>query len=299
MALFGNLFEKKNCAICGGEIGLLGNRKLADGNLCKRCAEQLSPFYSERRQSTVAEIREHLDYRERNKRVLLGMTPTRAFGRGWNKVYVDENQGQFFVTRERNYMAVNPDVFSVSQVIGFQPSIHENRTELYHHDREGRRVPYNPRRYQVEYRFDVTIQVNAPFVTEISFEFSAEHPDSPRSDLYRTLQAEVLALQDALNPANYTGFAPTAMVGAEPVRKSAPVPPVVEVVQPQAPSPASADGWTCACGQLNHGNFCTNCGKKKPAVFRCDKCGWMPDDPTKLPKFCPNCGDPFNENDVG
>ena len=248
MALFGNLFEKKNCAICGGEIGLLGNRKLADGNLCKRCAEQLSPFYSERRQSTVAEIREHLDYRERNKRVLLGMTPTRAFGRGWNKVYVDENQGQFFVTRERNYMAVNPDVFSVSQVIGFQPSIHENRTELYHHDREGRRVPYNPRRYQVEYRFDVTIQVNAPFVTEISFEFSAEHPDSPRSDLYRTLQAEILALQDALNPANYTGFAPTAMVGAEPVRtgQNGRWPAASSTTATSAPTAARKSPWCSA-----------------------------------------------------
>ena len=31
MAFFG-LFDKKICAICGGEIGLLGNRKLEDGN---------------------------------------------------------------------------------------------------------------------------------------------------------------------------------------------------------------------------------------------------------------------------
>ena len=33
MGLFDNLFKKKNCDICGNEIGLLGNRKLEDGNL--------------------------------------------------------------------------------------------------------------------------------------------------------------------------------------------------------------------------------------------------------------------------
>ena len=40
MGLFGKLFEKKECAICGGEIGLLGNRKLEDGNMCKAWRSQ-------------------------------------------------------------------------------------------------------------------------------------------------------------------------------------------------------------------------------------------------------------------
>ena len=62
-----------------------------------------------------------------------------------------------------------------------------------------------------------------------------------------------------------------------------------------------ADGWTCACGSVNKGKFCANCGTKKPAdalLYRCDKCGWEPEDPKNPPKFCPECGDPFNENDV-
>ena len=67
MALFGKLFEKKECAICGGEIGLLGNRKLEDGNCCKNCAAKLSPWFNDRRQSTVEEIKEQLAYREANK----------------------------------------------------------------------------------------------------------------------------------------------------------------------------------------------------------------------------------------
>ena len=55
MGLFDKIFEKKICAICGGEIGLLGNRKLEDGNMCKNCAAKLSPWFSDRRSSTVEE----------------------------------------------------------------------------------------------------------------------------------------------------------------------------------------------------------------------------------------------------
>ena len=67
-----------------------------------------------------------------------------------------------------------------------------------------------------------------------------------------------------------------------------------------AKKPADAVGWTCACGAVNRGKFCQNCGAKKPdgaPLYRCDKCGWEPEDPTNPPKFCPECGDPFDEND--
>ena len=62
-----------------------------------------------------------------------------------------------------------------------------------------------------------------------------------------------------------------------------------------------ADGWTCACGAVNKGKFCSECGAKKPAgvpQYKCDKCGWQPEDPTKAPKFCPECGDPFDAGDI-
>ena len=60
MALFGKLFEKKVCDLCGGEIGLLGNKKLEDGNCCKECAGKLSPWFDERRHSTVEQIRRRM-----------------------------------------------------------------------------------------------------------------------------------------------------------------------------------------------------------------------------------------------
>ena len=64
--------------------------------------------------------------------------------------------------------------------------------------------------------------------------------------------------------------------------------------------PTESDGWTCSCGAVNKGKFCTECGKAKPAgapLYKCDKCGWEPEDPTHPPKFCPQCADPFDEND--
>lgn len=62
------LFDKKICDICGEKIGLLGNRKLDDGNLCKDCAKKLSPWFEERRHSTVEDIKRQLEYREKNKK---------------------------------------------------------------------------------------------------------------------------------------------------------------------------------------------------------------------------------------
>ena len=65
--------------------------------------------------------------------------------------------------------------------------------------------------------------------------------------------------------------------------------------------PVPSEGWTCACGAVNQGKFCQECGAKKPAgapLYKCDKCGWTPEDPTNPPKFCPECGDVFDDNDV-
>lgn len=59
--------------------------------------------------------------------------------------------------------------------------------------------------------------------------------------------------------------------------------------------------WTCSCGVINKGKFCFECGKAKDTrviAYKCNKCGWEPENSTKPPKYCPECGDSFDENDI-
>ena len=70
---------------------------------------------------------------------------------------------------------------------------------------------------------------------------------------------------------------------------------------PECGAKKPENGWKCSCGAVNKGKFCTQCGAKKPAsepLYKCDKCGWEPEDPKHPPKFCPECGDPFDDGDV-
>ena len=66
-----------------------------------------------------------------------------------------------------------------------------------------------------------------------------------------------------------------------------------EEVKVAEPTPVE---WICtSCGKKNDGNFCTNCGAKRPEVPHCKNCGYTPKDPTDLPNFCPQCGTKFEK----
>ena len=56
-----------------------------------------------------------------------------------------------------------------------------------------------------------------------------------------------------------------------------------------AKKPEPAMGWTCACGAVNTGKFCSECGAKKPeeATWFCTECGHKN---SGTGKFCPECG---------
>jgi len=162
------LFDKKYCDICGEKIGLLGNRKLEDGNLCKNCAAKLSPWFSERRHSTLAEIKEQLAYREENRKKVAQFQTTRSFGEDW-KVLLDDNHRWMMVTRARDLREANPDVLDFTAVTGCRMDIDENERELMRDGPDNKKVSYNPPRYEYTYQFDIIITVTHPYFDEMKF----------------------------------------------------------------------------------------------------------------------------------
>ena len=173
MGLLGKLLDKKECAICGGEIGLLGNRKLEDGDMCKECAKKLSPWFSERRKSSVEDIKKQLQYREENKHAVNAFQVTRSFrmGRGSSGyvLFLDENAGKFMVAHSENYRNSNPDVIDIAKVTSCIIDINESRQEEKRKNSQGENVSYNPPRYRCSYDFYVDIKVNHPWINEIRY----------------------------------------------------------------------------------------------------------------------------------
>ena len=192
------LFDKKYCDICGEKIGLLGNRKLEDGNLCKNCAAKLSPFFSERRRSTVEDIKRQLAYREENEKLVRDFNPDVMFD-GSKKVYISTASEAFIVTGSSNWRSANPDIIQLSQVVAVDTNIKENREEIFFEDSDGNRKSYQPPRYECDYEFDVVIRVNSPWFDSIELEISdGSRPDSPYTDLYREYERKMNELKDIL-----------------------------------------------------------------------------------------------------
>ena len=198
MGLFNR--EKKTCGICGKELGMLGKRKLEDGYLCKDCISKLSPFFSERRHSTVAEIEEQLAYREANKSRVTAFHPTRTLGTGM-KVILDEDGGTFIVTRSRHWEDENPDVIDFSQVTGARVDVDERRDEIMRERSDGTRESYYPPRYEVHYEVDVLINVDSPYFDEIKIDIDSGTVDEHSQGAFQNAERTAREICDALTNA--------------------------------------------------------------------------------------------------
>lgn len=199
------LFDKKYCDICGDKIGLLGNRKLEDGNMCKDCAKKLSPFFSDRRSSTVEEIKQQLAYREQNKQVLAGFSPTFNFGED-DKVYIDPMK-QSFVVSSRNpgsWSDENPDVMPISSVMSCNLRIEEDKDEIYTEGKDGEQVSYNPPRYKFYYDFYLDINVNNPYFDEIKVKLNNSQVDGIGTMEYNRYQQMAQQVINNLTQGNNT-----------------------------------------------------------------------------------------------
>ena len=171
MGLF-DAFKKKECCICGNEVGLLGNRKLSDGNMCSKCTKLLSPWFEDRRESTVSQIKEQLAYREENAKKLENFTVSRTIGES-NKIYIEEMNDvpiRFFVTGASDYMDANPDIISFKDVISCVTDIDVRDEEIKQKDAQGQMVSYDPPRYKHHHNFYIKMEIrNNPYFDDIKF----------------------------------------------------------------------------------------------------------------------------------
>lgn len=291
------LFDKKFCNICGEKIGLLGNRKLENGNLCKDCAKKLSPWFSDRRRSTVEDIKEQLAYREENRGRAAQFRITRTYGESW-KVLIDEAHRWFTVTRARDLAEANPDILDFDAITGCRVDIDEDKREQMREDSDGKEVSYVPPRYEYSYDFDVIISVRHPYFDEMRFRLNDSSvyyepaamqqrpmmgqmgqmqrpiPGRPQP-MQRPMMGQPMGMNrmaNDVNPENCMEYRKYREMGDE-IRAA--LQQAMEIARgggetptpvQETPAPMAAAGpWTCpACGGQNNGKFCEYCGAPRP-----------------------------------
>ena len=286
MGFFGKLFEKKECSICGGEIGLLGNRKLEDGNCCKECAGKLSPWFDDRRHSTVDQIKQQLAYREENEAALSGFRPTLAFGEDYTLRTELENgvPSRFVIERCDGYREENADLVSFRDVTSFNIDIQEDRDELKFTNSQGEEVSYNPPRYAYSYDFYAEITVNHPYFDDMRFRINRDtlnletvnqRPVGIRANIgmgamrrdfepslypeYRKYRKDCDDLEELFRCGMNGMVLPGYEAAAVPAAQTA----AAEPAAPAAPAEPAGPKFCPGCGAANEGGkFCQYCGTK-------------------------------------
>jgi hypothetical protein len=163
------IFSKKDCSFCGAQSGLLSNRKLADGNICKDCRAQLSPFYDLTNKDTVANVAAQLEYRQRNLTELDRFQPSVVAGdRG--KVFIDMNSGKFTFATERELREGNPDLFDLR---GLRSCTFYAKETIFKGDED--------ESDRFDYDFYLKVSVDHPFVRNFSYRYNGQSVSNRRN----------------------------------------------------------------------------------------------------------------------
>ncbi|MCR5793712.1 MAG: DUF4428 domain-containing protein [Solobacterium sp.] len=266
------LFDAKYCDICGNKLGILGNTKVEDGQLCKECGGKLSPYFRPRHQ-TLENVKKHLNYREQNQQALASFKPDKVYGNG-KKIYVDTAGRRFAVSRSSDLLKNNADIISFDDVQKIARDIVEDRDEILKEGEDGKKIPYVPPRFEYEYSVYVKMSVaNANIDSEISAELSeGDRADHKFRDSFKKYCAEAKEFVNAVKP------------GTIEEEEKTEGKPVTAAVRPEAPKPAAAQAKAETL-------------TKYKKIIRCAKCGYTSNGP-EIPKFCPDCGDAITLDDI-
>ena len=286
------LFDKKICDICGEKIGLLGNRKLDDGNLCKNCAKKLSPWFEERRHSTVEDIKRQLEYREKNKKAVMDFCITRQINTRNYNVFIDDNKGNFTVARKLDVNEI-PVIVPLSAIVQCRVDVdHQQHEETY--TKDGENVSYQPPVYKYEFDYTMRIKVRTQWFDDMDFQlhsFAIEQENRAEMMEMKRVGNEIIAALTGQAPRMQSGM-PMIQgmnLGMSYGMKQGMIQVIYQGMQQDMNygmnqgmnqgmnrgmnqgmqqdmnnMQQSGGTWRCQCGAENTGRFCEYCGSPRP-----------------------------------
>ena len=321
MGLF-DRFKKQDCEICGKEVGMFGYKKLEDGEICKDCVKLLSPWFDDRRHSTVAQIKEQLAYREENKAALNAFRPTVAYGERYTlrAELVNGVPSRFVVERTDSYKEENADIVNFKDVTSFNIDVREFDKELKYRNSKGEEVSYHPPRYEYSYDFYAEIHVNHPYFDDMRFQLNRntirletiERRSGFGGSLFRSgfdpmmypEYRQYRSEYDEMEELFRAGMQGMAMQGFAPVAQSAGADPLLKMIEQIKSAP---DLGTVFSLQSEIAHQATSLPEfdwsrikalTEAAVeaakqrIIAQETGSAPVQEAPKPKFCPNCGAP-------
>ncbi len=190
------VYYKKYCDLCGDKLGLRGCYKLLDGNMCKTCARQVSPLFTNYPETYVADMQAHLDYRIGNSEALEMFEPSKIVGTHAT-LFIDEATQSWCFCPTPNYKKFQPDILQYAQILDCTVTIKEEQAELFRTDAVAVYERYNPPRYHTLYSFVVTVSVNCTWFSSISYTINKNEITALSGDHYNQAKKEANEIETA------------------------------------------------------------------------------------------------------
>ena len=153
--------EQVTCERCGKTISPSGSYELLDGYLCQDCADLLSPWFNEFDMAEVDELENQIRLLEENQDRIPDFHPSRKFGDDI-LVVVDDKAKTFVVSDQKDLWADNAEIISIDDCCSCSVDVQKDCAEIGH------------KRYRYTYNFQVTIDLDHEYLSEITFPLNAQ-----------------------------------------------------------------------------------------------------------------------------